>query len=319
MASFYKKRNNLIFFSIIFLALIILPNFLGYYQRYIIIEMLIWGLYALGFDIILGYTGLLNFGMSSFFGIGTYGITLSVLRLHANLWLAIAITILACIIFSLVYGFLVTRFCSHYFVVFTIVVSMILFFVAMNLRSITGGDEGLTFPVPPLTLGFVTLNLKNITVKYYFVLLICMLVLYLVWRFFESPYGKAIVAVRENEDRARALGYNTAQLKLVSFTLSGTVAGIAGGLYALHIGFTSAPIFFWLLSGKAVMWTVVGGAGTLIGSFLGAGILVYAEDLISSWNADIYPIIVGLILIIVIMLAPKGIMGALKRLKKASF
>ena len=110
------------------------------------------------------------------------------------------------------------------------------------------------------------------------------------------------------------LGYNTNNLKLVSYILSGTVGGLAGSLYVILNSSTSAEVFFWTLSGKAIMWTVVGGVGTLWGPFVGAAILVVGEDLLSSWLVEVYPILMGLILIIVILLAPKGIVGYLQGL-----
>jgi len=119
--------------------------------------------------------------------------------------------------------------------------------------------------------------------------------------------------VRENEDRAKMLGYNTTNLKVVSFTLSGVVSSLGGALYVLHLGFSSAHSFFWLWTARAVWWTIIGGVGTLIGAFVGPGVLVFFEDLISTWNADLYLIIMGIIMILVIMLAPQGIIGSIQR------
>jgi branched-chain amino acid transport system permease protein len=294
--------------------LVVLPNFLGTYNQELLVEVLIFGLFSLGFDIIFGFTGLLNFGMAVFFGLGGYLALLTIVHVVPNLWLALGFTIVGSAIFSYVYGLLISRFKSHYFVAFTLVISMIFFYMAMAQRPITGADEGLTVNVPPLDFGLFSLSFYNTMVKYYFVLSLCSIVFFLVWKFFRSPYGRGIIAVRENEDRARMLGYNATTLKVVSFTLSGVVASLAGALYVMHLGFSSAHSFFWLWTARAVWWTIIGGVGTLIGAFVGPGVLVFFEDFISTWNPDLYLIIMGLLMIVVIMVAPQGIIGSIQRL-----
>jgi branched-chain amino acid transport system permease protein len=292
-------------------CLLIAPHVLDRYPRYILTEVIIWGLFALGFDIIFGKTGLLSFGMSSFFGVGAYGFVYSVKYVYPSVWLGIFSGMAFAMVFSIAVGWIVTRFSSHYFVVFTIVISMILFLLAMNLRSITGADEGINIRLPNLQFLVWEFSLRSPITKYYLILGVATAAYLVVWLFFDSPMGRAVVAIRENEARARMIGYNTPYLKLVAFTLSGTVAGLAGALYPLLNSTASAELFFWILSGKAVLWTVVGGAGTLWGSFLGAALLVTAEDAFSSWLVDFYPILVGILLISIILLAPKGILGTL--------
>jgi branched-chain amino acid transport system permease protein len=291
------------------ICLLVAPHVLGRYPRYILTEIIIWGLFALGFDIIFGKTGLLNFGMSSFFGLGAYGFVFAVKYVYPSVWLGILSGMAFAMVFSIVVGWIVTRFSSHYFVVFTIVISMILFLLAMNLRSITGADEGINIRLPNLQVIVWEFSLRSPITKYYLILGVAAVAFLVVWLFFDSPMGRAVVAIRENEARAQMIGYNTAYLKLVAYTLSGTVAGLAGAMYPLLNSTTSAELFFWILSGKAVLWTVVGGAGTLWGPFLGAAVLVSAEDALSSWLVDFYPILVGVLLIAIILLAPKGILG----------
>lgn len=291
---------------IVVAALLIVPNFFGTYYRSLFTEAIIFGLYCLGFDIIFGFAGLLNFGVSVFFGLGGYLALFSIVHLQAGIWVSILLTVLGSTIFSFVYGLCISRFKSHYFIAFTIVVSMIFFYMAMAVRPITGADEGLTFTVPSLYLGLTSLDYVG-SVKYYFALFISGLTLVLVWLFFQTPYGKAIIAVRENEDRARMIGYDTTKLKIVAFTLSGVVSSLGGALYVLHLGFTSAHSFFWIWTARAVWWTIIGGVGTLIGAFVGPGILVFVEDILSSWNSDLYLIIMGVIMILAIIFAPQGI------------
>lgn len=298
--------------SALLAVLIILPHFLSPYYQELLVEVLIFGLYCLGFDIIFGFTGLLNFGMSVFFGLGGYLALWSIVYIHVGPSLSLAFTVIVSSLFSAVYGLLISRFKSHYFVAFTIVISMIFFYFAMAMRPITGADEGLTFEVPDLNFGFMRLNFYQPLNKYYFIFVICVVVVYLIWKFFRTPCGRAIVAVRENEERAKMLGYNTLALKILAFTLSGVIASLGGALFVLHLGFNSAHSFFWIWTARAVWWTIIGGVGTLFGAFVGPGVLVFFEDIISSWNADLYLIIMGIIMIAVIILAPQGIVGSIK-------
>jgi branched-chain amino acid transport system permease protein len=215
-------------------------------------------------------------------------------------------------IFSYLLGLIVTRFSSHYFVVFSIITSTILFLLAMNLRWLTGADEGINIKMKGAPLLFGELSLNNPVFKYYIILGITAGVFGLILCFFKSPLGRAIEAVKQNEERTEMIGYDTKALKLIAFTLSGTVAGLAGGIYPVLNSNANAGLFFWLLSGNAILWTVVGGTGTLWGCFLGTAILVYAEDIFSSWMVNFYPILVGVLLILIILLAPKGILGSLQ-------
>jgi len=305
-----KKKVPLI--ACVLLLLVVVPNFLPPYYQELLIEVLVFGLYCLGFDIIFGFAGLLNFGMSVFFGLGGYLVLWSVVHLGTGVVPALLITLAVAALFSGCYALLVSRFKSHYFVAFTIVISMIFFYMAMAMRPITGADEGLTFKVPDLELGFAKVDFYDPISKYYFIFTICVVVFFLVWKFFRTPYGRAVIAVRENENRARMLGYNTNRLKIAAFTLSGVVSSLGGALYVIHLGFNSAHSFFWVWTARVVWWTIIGGVGTLYGAFIGPGVLVFFEDAISSWNADLYLIIMGIIMILVIILAPQGIVGTVQ-------
>jgi branched-chain amino acid transport system permease protein len=302
----FQMKTKLLILIIVTAALLAAPFFLGDYYKGLLTEAVLFGLYCLGFDIIFGFTGLLNFGIAVFFGLGGYLMLWSIVHLQTGIWGGMFLMILGSAVFSFIYGMGISRFKSHYFVAFTIVISMIFFYIAMALRPITGGDEGLTFEVPPLNLGLASLEYTDL-VRYYFPLFIAGVTLALVWLFFRTPYGKAIVAVRENEDRANMIGYDTTKLKIVAFTLSGTICSLGGALYALHMGFTSAHAFFWIWTARAVWWTIIGGVGTLFGAFVGPGVLVFFEDLLSSWNSDLYLIVMGVIMILAIIFAPQGI------------
>jgi branched-chain amino acid transport system permease protein len=288
--------------------LIALPHLVTKSHRTLLTEILVWALFAVSFDVLYGYTGLLSFGHSAFFGVGAYGLSLSVIHWGAPVPLAFLIGAAGAALFTCAVAALAVRLTGHYFVVITIVVSLVLFFAAMGLRSITGGDDGLNFPRPRL-FGF---TLGDATVRYYTVLAVVSALYLLTWRIVHSPLGLAWKAVRDNEARARLLGYNPERLKFSAYVLSGTLAGIAGGLYAVTNSYTTVEFLHWTLSGDPVMWAIVGGAGTLAGPVLGTLLLVFLRDFLSTVLIHVYPILVGAILIVSIIFFPQGIVGSLR-------
>jgi branched-chain amino acid transport system permease protein len=175
-------------------ALLAAPHLLDNYPRFVLTEVLMWGLFALGFDVIFGKAGLLNFGMSTFFGLGAYGFAWTAHSLKLGPWAGLAAGALLAALLAFLIGLLITRYAGHYFVVFTIVLSMIAFLLAMNLRWLTGADEGITLRLDPLAVGPWEFSLKSSFTKYYLVLGVAALGFGLVWKFFTSPLGRAIVA-----------------------------------------------------------------------------------------------------------------------------
>ncbi len=287
--------------------LVLLPQLVTRAQRSLLTEILVWALFAVSFDVLYGYTGLLSFGHSAFFGVGAYALSLSVIHWGAPVPLAFLIGAAGTCLFTCLVAAIAVRLSGHYFVVITIVVSLVLFFAAMGLRNITGGDDGLNFPRLRL---FGDLTFGDATVRYYTVLVVVSALYVVTRRVVESPLGVAWKAVRDNEARARLLGYNTNRLKFTAYVLSGTLAGIAGALYALINSYTTVEFLHWSLSGDPVMWTIVGGAGTLAGPVLGTLLLVFLRDFLSTVLISVYPILVGAILIVSITFFPKGIVGS---------
>jgi branched-chain amino acid transport system permease protein len=298
-------RPTLLVAGVVFL--LVLPYLVTKAQRSLLTEILVWALFAVSFDVLYGYTGLLSFGHSAFFGVGAYALSLSVIHWGAPAPLAFLIGATAACLFTCLVASIAVRLTGHYFVVITIVVSLVLFFAAMGLRNITGADDGLNFPRLRL-IGNLTFG--DPTVRYYTVLVVVAILYLITRRIVNSPLGLAWQAVRDNEARARLLGYNAERLKFAAYVLSGTLAGIAGGLYALINSYTTVEFLHWSLSGDPVMWTIVGGAGTLVGPVLGTLVLVFLRDFLSTVLIHVYPILVGAILIISITFFPKGLVGS---------
>jgi branched-chain amino acid transport system permease protein len=298
----------------VILLLLIVPQLVTRAQRSLLTEILVWALFAVSFDVLYGYTGMLSFGHSAFFGLGAYCLSLSVIHWHVPMPLALLIAAAGACLFTCLLATVAVRLTGHYFAVLTIVVSLVLYFAAMGLRQITGGDDGLNFRRVRL---FGDLSFGDPTVRYYTVLVVVAAVYLLTWRIVNSPLGMAWKAVRDNEARARLLGYNAERLKFTAYVLSGTLAGIAGGLYALINSYTTVEFLHWSLSGDPLLWTIVGGAGTLVGPVVGALLLTFLRDFLSTMLIHVYPILVGAVLIISIIFFPKGIVGSIRAWQRA--
>jgi len=276
-------------------------------------EILIWSLFAASVNLLLGYTGLLSFGQALYFGMGAYGVSLSIEFWHFSFWPAAAVGVAVAMLSAVVTGVFAARLTWHYFAIITVVFSLIFFFVAVGWKDVTGGDDGMPFTLPPvLKIGGFELTLLDRTFQYYFILAVVASCFALMHRLLQSPLGKAFVAVRENAARASLVGYNPYVVRLVSFVFAGFFAGVSGVLFALFSRYASAHFLFWTVSGEGVVWAIVGGAGTLFGPVLGAAFLIIVrEELSVYWEH--YLLVVGVIVILCVAYAPAGIMGLLRK------
>ena len=274
-------------------------------------EVVIWSLFALGFNILLGYTGLPSFGHGAFFGIGAYGAGIFFLTVYKGVWLPLVMSIVVAGIFAALVGLLVAKKKGIYFALITIALSQVFYFVAFRWEELTGGETGLS-GIDRMSIGIpglFTIKLSTPINYYYFVLVIFIICTILIWRLTHSPFGRVLQAIRENEVRARYLGYNTTVYKWGAFAISGLFAGLAGGLYTLLINSAFAFVLDWTQSGNVVMMTLLGG-GTVnfFGPILGAAIFIVSRDLLSAyWES--WMLIYGLIFVFVILFIPSGILG----------
>jgi branched-chain amino acid transport system permease protein len=299
---------------VIFLVLLFLPPSLSLFWQTLLTEILVWGLFAMSFDLLYGYAGLMSFGHSVFFGLGVYGVALSVHWLGAGLWVALGAGWVLALFFAWLIGYFAVRVGTAGFIILTALMSVVFHLIANNWQSVTGGDAGIPFTAPPLHLGVASFSLTRPLTAYYFVLAIVSFAFLFLRRLVGSRQGRIFEAVRENEDRAVLLGYNIRREKRRAFVLAGLFAGISGALYATAVDrFANQDYFHWFLSGDVVIWTLLGGAGTLLGPVLGTGLLLVFKDYISTWWPKGYPIIVGALMLIVVIFVPQGILGFARR------
>lgn len=297
----------------VFAVLLALPFMVDDFGVSFTMDILIWGLLALSFDFIYGFTGLLSLGQSVFFGLGVYGLTLAIIHWEAGIWVAMLAGLLLSGVIAAIFGYFAVKVRGHGFIIITVVGATIITLIAFSWKSITGGDDGLVFTRPLLTLGPLAIDLTEQLPRYYYTIICVALCYYVSLRVLRSPLGRVFELIRENEDRARCVGYDTGRYKLISFTIAGLIAGLSGALYAVSVSYASAEFFNWLISAEAVVWTLFGGAGTLYGAIAGAGILIYLREALSSTWSVSYPIILGVIIIIVVTFTPAGLVGTIKR------
>ena len=275
----------------------------------ILAEILIWSLFAASVNLLFGYVGLLSFGQALFFGMGMFGVAIGVAKLGLGFWPALGLGLIVAVATAAVAGALAVRLTWHYFAIITVVFSLIFYFIALSAKPLTGGDDGTSFSMPPmLTLGEFELSLTDQTVQYLFILLAVGFAYFVKYLIIRSPFGMALMAVRENDVRASLIGLNVYFLRWIAFVVAGGFAGLAGCLFALFGRYASATYMFYHVSGEGVVWTIVGGAGTLFGPVIGTALLlIVREELSNMWEH--YPILVGVVVILTVIFAPKGLMG----------
>ena len=273
------------------------------------INILLFGLFAAGYNLTFGYTGKLSFGHAAFFGGGAYGCGI-LISAHGVAWpLAIAFGIGLAGVIALVMGLLAMRTRGIYFAMVTLALAQCVYFLFFHATSITGGDNGLRgVNVNQVTLGGLTLDLLNPLVKYYFMLAFVAPAVWLIARILRSPFGAILEALRENENRARACGVNVERVRLLSLVVSGMVCGLAGALSAINLSTVSIDSMSYHASGQVMMLTLLGGMGTFFGPFVGAGLFLGIEHVVTSFT-ERWQLIVGVIFIVLVLFFPTGIWG----------
>src|SRR5918995_2625700 len=283
---------------------------------YLGVEIVIWIIYALGFNLLLGYGGLPSFGHGAFFGVGAYGFGLWQLHAFHSLWLGLAAAIVA----AAVAGGIVALFVSHrggiYFALLTIAFGQVFWFIANKWFAVTGGEDGLlNIPRPPLDLGIAAFSLDGNAALYWLALAALALVLIGAWRAVNSPMGRIWNAIRQNETRARHLGYDVWLYKWLVFTLSAAIAGLAGGLFAMAQESAYPDVMSLHASGFVVMMVLIGGGMVSFwGPVIGTAVFFVARDVLGALT-ETWVLWYGLLFMAVVLFKPEGIPGMLQDLR----
>lgn len=307
------KRAGLLF--VLWLVLCAVPWWLPLVGGYVALgsKILIFGLAAMGLNLVLGYTGGLSFGQAAYFGLGAYGAGMTLKYLMPSTPLALLIGTLVGGGAATLVGPLLMRRRGIYFAMITIAIGQLFYFVAVRWNGVTGGEDGLSgFARQPLHFGSLTLDLGPSS-TYYWVVLGCFTVaVSLMWWLLQSPLGHTWVAIRENQRRAQFLGLKTDRYIWASFAIAGFFTALAGALNALLFNFTSPQDLHWSLSGYFVIMVVLGGMRSFWGPLLGAALYVVAQDYLSSLT-DNWMSFIGLLFVLIVLLFPKGLLGMVAR------
>ena len=266
-----------------------------------------WALFAISVDLLLGYTGLLSFGHAAFWGTSAY--TTGLIASHLGLPFPVAVLggAIVAMVLAVPIGYLSVKRTGIYFAMVTLAFAQMIYFIANQWRSVTGGENGLQGI--PKNLGPLTETISDSFYFYYAALPIILLGVFIAWRTVNSPFGRVLVAIRDNPARARALGYDVERYKIMAFVLSAGLAGLAGGVFSISHGFASLQELIWTTSGKVVLITVLGGIGTLWGAVVGAALVVTLEDQLASSGFNGIGIVTGAIFVIIVLAFRHGIWG----------
>jgi len=312
-----NKRPIVIYwtgFAIILALLIVAPLILPEFWRRFVTEILIWGLLAMSSDILIGYTGMVSFGHSAFFGLGMYGAAAALLMVRPpNLWLAIAYGLVGSAAAAAFVAYFSTRMRDIYFAITTLIFSQIFYVIIFTWTEVTGGENGLSFRRPPLAVPGVYSTPFTSETLHWFVLAMVTASYLILRRITRSPFGMVLQSIRENEARTRAIGYPVERYKIVAVMLSGLFAGLAGVLYAIQNRFAAPDFVYFLVSGETVIFNVIGGIGTLVGPIAGAAFFLLLREAFSRFFTEFYLIPVGIIFIAMVIFMPHGLLGFARR------
>jgi branched-chain amino acid transport system permease protein len=273
-------------------------------------DIILWGLMAVGFDLLFAFAGLLSFGQAAYWGAAAYATGVLISKFGMGSWLAFVIGVAFSSFVGLVFGLVIARKKGIYFSMITFAFAEVVYFVVNQFPQYTGGEDGLHDVVRGTLFGF---PLKDDRVFYYVSLAIVAVTIAFVLHILRSPYGLSLMGARENERRMMSIGYNVYMLRVKAYTLSALIVSIAGGLYAMNHQFVTLDSVYWRASGEPVMMTLLGGAGTIFGPIVGSGIVLLLRNTLSSVT-DSASLFLGLLFVVIVMLFRRGILGEVAHL-----
>lgn len=281
---------------------------LGGYQA-LLTEMVIFAVFATGFNLLLGYTGILSFGHAAYFGLAGYTMGLILVHWHWPLLAAMLAGVVVAGLAAVAIGLLIIRKAGIYFAMLTIAFGQMFFFIAMRWKDVTGGEDGLSSIPRTALLG---LDLSRPLPFYYFAAAVCLAAAAVAWRLVHSHFGQVLRAIRENETRCAAVGYDVRRYKLASFVIAALYAAVAGTLYALLLTYIFPQTMDWIRSGNVVIMALVGGLGTFFGPIVGAALITYLNSLV-SFHTKYWQLVMGVVFVVFVLFFPRGIWGWIER------
>ncbi len=305
-----SARKTILMILAVAAASAVVGPFLSTYYVGLLAQALIFAIFAMGLDILVGYAGLPSLGHSAFFGSSAYVAGLFTLHVTNNFWLTALAGVAAALLIGALFGFLTIRTSGSSFLMITLALSQVLWGVAFKWRSVTGGEDGLSGIRRP-ELG-IPWDLTSAHSYFYLVLAIFLLAGVGMALFVRSPVGLALQGIRESESRMQALGYHVWTFKYLAYVFASGMAGVAGVLYVYFNNFVSPNYLGVAFSAQALLMVILGGAGNLVGAIFGSGIIVILQHVISDFT-ERWMLIIGVIYVVVVLFFPKGLLGATRR------
>jgi len=304
------RLRRLIPLLIIAVLAIVLPLIVpSQYFTTLATQILIFSIFTMGLNVLLGYMGMASLGHGALFGIGAYVPALLGKYIIHNMWIGMGSGIFMAALLSIFFALISIRISGVYFIFITLALGQLVWALVFGWKSFTGGDEGLSGALNAHLFSSYSLTGGS---SFYYVALFCfLLVACAIYRLIRSPFGQAVIGIRENESRMGALGYNVWLYKFITFIISGTISGFAGVLWAYYTGFVSPADASFSRSTEAVLMVILGGSGTYLGPLVGTTIIIIIKNIVSIYTQR-WNFILGLAYILIILFAEKGVIDALK-------
>jgi branched-chain amino acid transport system permease protein len=304
-----KGYGEAAFWALAFLAFALVPVFKASgYEIMLASHILVWGLFAVSFNMLWGGTGMLSFGQALYYGLGAYSVGL-MFKHCGQAWFlpSIVIGIVGAIVLSVLIGLLIIRVGGVFFTVMTLAFGQLAWQITFRWYGFTGGDDGIQGVIPPGILG-------KPAVYYYFTLILVVVSILFLRRLARSPMGLILRCVRQNPERVIFVGQSVKRNQLTIYMISSAFSALAGGLMAGVDNSIHPNMLYWTTSGEVILMSVLGGIGQFFGPFIGAGILIVIEDVVGA-RTEYWPLIVGTIMMVMVLLFPKGVVGEIQQLK----
>ncbi len=301
--------------AVLIVTLLIIPQFASDYHLYIVILAMLFAILTASYDLLTGYTGPLSFCHVAFYGLGAYTSALLTLKTGMSFWLAFPISGVWVFLFAAAVGYPTLKIRGHYFAVTTFFFGHFVYLFLNNSRELTNGPLGLRGIRPPESV--LGIDFSSLAASYYLVLFFGVLIVVFLHLLVKSRIGRCFVSIRENEDLAESIGINTSLYKVLAFSISAGLAGMAGSLFAHFFRLLHPSTFSWVYSEMIVIMALVGGLGTLYGPMIGAGVVTFFLELM-RFAPELRFVIWSIMLILVLLIEPKGIVGIIRRIRGES-
>lgn len=302
----------------VFMLVLPFTGLLSEFYLGLVISAMVLALFALSFNLLFGYTGMLSFGHAAYFGTGAYTLALALdgqlgflPSTFESFLPAMVLAVVAAAVMALVLGYLCVQRGDIYFAILTLALSMMLYETVYTWNDFTGGSDGITVLVEPIELAGLTLNLIDTVTFYYLTLALLVVSIVLIWRLINSPYGELLLTIRENPERATMIGVPVKRYQLSAFVIAGTFAGLAGTLFAVRTFIVTPHTLHWSMSAEPVMMTLLGGPSAFVGPIIGAVMFVGLEQVLSNVT-EYWQFGLGLLIVPIVLFFPDGLVGILR-------